>query len=121
MMRKILAVTIFLSCQILSAQGQNAPHALNYPAIDAERRLQQDSFEKWATQPEPERQAAERRETDEKFREFYSKAQHFVTLWKELTVAMNDQKTFNVKLAKQVSKAFHDLEKSEGWPAGRSK
>jgi hypothetical protein len=118
-MRKILAVTLFFSSQILLAQG--APRALNYPENEAERRLQQDSFEKWATQPEAERQAAAQRETDAKFREFYSKAQHFVTLWKELTVAMNDQKTFNVKLAKQVSKAFHELEKSDGWPAGRSK
>jgi hypothetical protein len=34
---------------------------------------------------------------------------------------LNEKKTFNAKLAKQVAKAFHDLEKSDGWPVGPQK
>jgi hypothetical protein len=120
-MRVILAVALFLYSQILPAQAPGAAHAPSYGANDADRRLQQESFEKWARQPEGDRQAAARREADAKSHEFYSKVQRFVSLWKELSEDMNGRKTFNVKLAKQVSKAFHDLEKSDGWPAERSK
>jgi len=120
-MQKVLAATLLISSQILWAQGPGIQRQLDYSTNDAQRRLQQQSFEQWATQPDAARQAAARRETEQKFREFYAKAEHFVTLWKKLTEDMQGQKTFNVKLAKQVSKAFHDLEKSDGWPAGRSK
>jgi len=120
-MRKVLAVTLILSSQILWAQVRGVPNESNYEFNDAQRRLQQEAFEEWATQTDDARQTAARREADAKSREFYSKAQRFVSLWKELSADMNRQKTFNVKLAKQVSKAFHDLEKSDGWLAGRSK
>lgn len=115
-MLKVLAVTLFLSSQILLAQAPGSKRDTDYAAAEDERRLQQESFERWATQPEAQRQAAARREADQKRSEFYAKAQRFVTLWKKLAADMGDRNTFNVKLAKQVSKAFHDMEKSEGWP-----
>jgi hypothetical protein len=120
-MRKVLAVTLFISSQILSAQGQIGPRQTSPLNEESQRRIEQQAFEDWATQPQAARQAAARRQTEEKLREFYDKAQRFVGLWKKLTADLNDQKTFNVKLAKQVSQAFHDLEKSDGWPAGRGK
>jgi hypothetical protein len=120
-MRKILAVSLFLTSPILWAQSRGSSRDPNYAAIDSERRLQQQSFEQWARQPESERQDAAHRVADEKFREFYSKAQRFVVLWQQFSKSLSDRKTFDAKLAKQVSKAFHDLEKSDGWPAGRSK
>ncbi len=120
-MRKVLAVTLFISSQILSAQTQIGPRQTSPLNEEAQRRIEQAAFEEWATQPEARQQAAARRQTEEKLREFYAKAQRFVSLWKKLTDSMNDEKTFNVKLARDVSKAFHDLEKSDGWPAGRSK
>ncbi len=120
-MRKVLAVTLLISSQILSAQGQIGPRQANPINDEAQRRIEQQAFEDWATQDQAARQAAARRQAEEKLREFYAKADHFVSLWKKLTQDMNEQKIFNVKLAKEVSKAFHDLEKSEGWPAGRSK
>ena len=120
-MRKVLAVTLFISSQILLAQAQIGPRQTSPLNDEAQRRIEQQAFEDWATQPQAARQAAARRQTEEKLREFYDKAQRFVSLWKKLTKDMNDQKIFNVKLAKQVSKAFHDLEKSEGWPAAPSK
>ena len=120
-MQKVLAVTLLISSQILWAQGPGIQRQVRSSENDADRRLAEQSFEQWATQPEAARQAAARRETEFKFREFCDKAQRFVTLWKKLTEDMEHQNTFNVKLAKQVSKAFHDMEKSDGWPAGRSK
>jgi hypothetical protein len=120
-MQMVSAVILLLSSQILWAQSPGVQHDPNYSATEAERRFAQESFEKWATEPAVARQAAARREAEAKLREFYAKAQRFVALWKKFTDGMNDQKTFNVKLAKEVSKAFHDLEKSDGWPAGRSK
>jgi hypothetical protein len=59
--------------------------------------------------------AAARREAEYEQHIFFSKAQRFVALWHSLTEEMNERKTFNVKLARQVSKAFHDLEKTDGW------
>ena len=37
-------------------------------------------------------------------------------LWSALANEYNEKQTFNYKLAGEVAKAFHDLEKSEGWP-----
>jgi hypothetical protein len=120
-MRKVLAVTLFISSQILSAQAKIGPRQTSPLNDESERRVEQQAFEDWATQPQAARQAAARRQAEEKLREFYTKANRFVSLWKKLSQDMNDQKISNVKLAKQVSKAFHDLEKSDGWPAGRGK
>ena len=86
-----------------------------------DRQVQQKLFDQWAHQPEDERQAIARQAANEKVREFYAKAQRFVTLWQKFAADLNNQRTFDAKLAKQVSKAFHDLEKSEGWPVGHSK
>ncbi len=120
-MRKVLAVTLLISSQILPAQPQIGPRQTSPLNDESQRRIEQQAFEEWATQPEARRQAAARRQTEEKLREFYAKAQRFVSLWKKLTQDMSRENTFNVKLAKQVSKAFHDLEQSDGWPAGHSK
>lgn len=51
---------------------------------------------------------------------FYGKAKHFVDLWGKLTREL-ERNTVDVKLARQVSDAFHDLEKTEGWPAHTGK
>jgi hypothetical protein len=40
----------------------------------------------------------------------------FIASWTALVCEYNKKGTFNVKKAKEVSKAFHDLEKSGGWP-----
>jgi hypothetical protein len=47
---------------------------------------------------------------------FWQKANHFVALWTDFAARLNGQQTFDAKLAKKLSKAFHDLEESEGWP-----
>ena len=50
-----------------------------------------------------------------KEKQFRSKTQAFVDLWTAFAREYNEKGTFNVKMAKEVSKAFHALEKSEGW------
>jgi len=39
----------------------------------------------------------------------------FVALWSALVSEYNEKQAFNIKLAGEVAKAFHELEKSEGW------
>ncbi|MCU1293439.1 MAG: hypothetical protein JWP08_2289 [Bryobacterales bacterium] len=64
-----------------------------------------------------QQQAAQRAEAEYQRRLFYGKAKHFVDLWTKLTRQMNQRDTVDIKLARKVSEAFHDLEKSNGWPA----
>ena len=65
---------------------------------------------------EAEQRSEQRRTTWQKEHEFLAKTDKFVELLTALAHEYQEKGTFNVKKAKQVSKAFHDLEKSEGWP-----
>jgi hypothetical protein len=119
-MRKVLALSLLFSSQILQAQAQTLQGQSPPINDETQRQLQQDAFERWALDPNgPKRATASRERAAAK--EFYSKAKHFVDLWEALAAELNGKKTFNAKLAKQVSKAFHDLEKSDGWPIGLAK
>jgi hypothetical protein len=64
---------------------------------------------------EAERQFAEHKAAQQKEQQFWMKTEKFIDSWTALAREYNDKGTFNVKRAKEVSKAFHDLEKSEGW------
>jgi hypothetical protein len=119
-MRKVLALSLFLSFQIVWAQDPEGRR--RQPAStggELQRRMQQQAFESWASIPGPDK--AVKAEEEARVREFYEKARRFVVLWQTFAATLSDQKTFDAKLAKQVSKAFHDMEKSDGWPVGRSK
>jgi hypothetical protein len=48
--------------------------------------------------------------------QFWQKANHFVSLWENFAAQLNENQTFDAKLAKKLSKAFHELETSDGWP-----
>ena len=61
-------------------------------------------------------QLAQHNSAQQKAHQFWMKTEKFISSWTALAREYNDKGTFNVKKAKQVSKAFHDLEKSEGWP-----
>jgi hypothetical protein len=56
-----------------------------------------------------------RTEAQLKEREFLLKADKFVQVWKVFIREYNTRGAFNVKLAQKASKAFRDLEGSEGW------
>ena len=57
-----------------------------------------------------------RKEAQYKVDKFWLKTKAFVDLWSQLAREYNEKGTFNMKVAKEASKAFHALEKSEGWP-----
>lgn len=115
-MRKVAAVSILAFSQILSAQ---APRQTPDPADTIlDRRIQQEAFEKWALDPDGKQKKAQAARESHAM-EFYSKARQFVDLWQTFAAELNEKKTFNAKLAKRISRAFHDLEKSDGWPVGR--
>lgn len=44
------------------------------------------------------------------------KANKFALLWAQFTAEVNARRTFDVKLAKKLEKAFNDLQKAQGWP-----
>jgi hypothetical protein len=120
-MRKF-AVSVLLFSQIIWAQAPISPRApgpVADPAVD--RRIQQEAFEKWAIDGDHTEKAAIAAQQSQAAQEFYVKAKQFVQLWQAFAAELNDKKTFNAKLAKQVAKAFHDLEKSDGWSVGRQK
>ena len=48
---------------------------------------------------------------------FSQRANKFIALWEDFAARVNEHQTVDVKLAKKLSKAFHDLETSDGWPA----
>jgi hypothetical protein len=120
-MPKILVVLIFLSSSVLWAQAPIGSHSSLPIDPMAERRMEQDAFESWALNRDAnERKAETARETVANL-EFYAKARQFVDLWETFAAELNSKKTFNAKLAKEISKAFHDMEKSDGWPVGKKK
>jgi len=87
---------------------------------DVDRRIKQEAFEEWALSPNDAKKGGTAKES-QAIEEFYLKARHFVDLWRAFAAELNEKKTVNIKLAKQISKAFHEMEKSDGWPAGRAK
>jgi hypothetical protein len=66
------------------------------------------------------RRAAAARQEQVARLQFMAKANRFVKLWGDFVNRLNDKQTFDAKLAKKVSKAFHELEKSDGWPLRES-
>ncbi|MBZ5676228.1 MAG: hypothetical protein LAP61_18445 [Acidobacteriia bacterium] len=52
---------------------------------------------------------------------FVKRANHVAALWTQLTKDYNEKHAFNVRVAREISKAFHDLEKDENWPKDRLK
>ena len=68
-----------------------------------------------------EGQIASRRHALYLERQFIDKMNRFAQLWGALASEYNEKKTFNVKIAGEISKTFHDLENNEGWPKPKAK
>jgi len=66
--------------------------------------------------PDGDGRIAARRQAQYKERQFWAKANKVADLWTAFVREFNEKGTFNVKKAREVSKAFHELEKTEGWP-----
>jgi hypothetical protein len=63
--------------------------------------------------------AAQRRDASFRERQFMEKVRRFVTKWERFATEYNLKGGFNIKAARDMSKAFHELESSEGWPKGK--
>jgi len=119
-MRKVLAVSLLFCSQVVWAQAPGMPRQSLPGDSDVDRRIKQEAFEEWALSPNDAKKGGTAKES-QAIEEFYLKARHFVDLWRAFAAELNEKKTVNIKLAKQISKAFHEMEKSDGWPAGRAK
>ena len=58
---------------------------------------------------------ARRRAAQYSEQQFIQKANAFTRVWSAFIVEYNQKKAFNVRIGKEATKAFHDLERSEGW------
>jgi hypothetical protein len=63
--------------------------------------------------------AAERRDASFRKRQFMEKVSHFVAKWEQFANEYNHKGAFNIKSARDISKAFHELEHTEGWPKAK--
>ena len=108
---------LLFSFLLLGPASAQSPHP-NPSSQDAIQRLYWESLSNaaWLNQTFAQTEIAKRVEAQGKEREFLLKADKFVQAWSVLTREYKEKGGFNVKEAKEVSKAFHDLEKSEGWP-----
>jgi hypothetical protein len=59
---------------------------------------------------------AERRSEEFRQHQFIQKVHQFIAKWERFANDYNRKGVFNVKSAREISKAFHDLENTEGWP-----
>jgi hypothetical protein len=114
---------MLISCQLAWAQMPIVGPKTQMSSVDniRDRQIQQEVLEKWALDQDGNKKKAEAAKESAAAQEFYARAEQFVQLWEAFAGQLNQKKTFNAKLAKQVSKAFHELEKSDGWAAGRQK
>lgn len=105
---------VFLSlCAQVAAQDEPraAPPPVEMSRIEQERLY----WELMVRRSEVEQALAERREAAYRERQFVERVNRFAAVWNKLIAEYNKQRTFNVKSAKELSKAFRDLQ-STGWP-----
>ena len=117
-MQKTILLSAFLCAGFLSAQSPTPPPgAMSVDPVSLATR-QMEIFNRLVqdNRMDQTRQAADLRAQEFARREFWNKAQKFVNLWGDFATRLNQEQIFDAKLAKKVSKAFHDLENSEGWP-----
>jgi hypothetical protein len=114
-MRHVIINSVLLVSILQGIATAQTPNVNRYPNV--EELLQR----LWPNgdvqvQSEAEIQIAKRKEAEFKERQFLLKAKKLVQSWSTFAREYNEKGTFNLKTAKEVSKAFHDLEKDEGWP-----
>ncbi len=103
-----------LLCGSVPAQG---PYPNQCHRQDAIERLYWESLSNAAVcnQETSETEITKQMEARHREMQFWLKANRFVQAWTLLAREYNDRGAFNLKQAKEVSKAFRDLENSEGW------
>ena len=117
-MKQIPQIIFISVCLAHVLSAQNPQPGLSDRRLDLlERELMLRGLEPGPSKVEKE--IAERRYAQYLEQQFVAKMNRFVEVWKAFTAEYNTKSVFNVKLAAELAKAFHDLEKSEGWPKTR--
>jgi hypothetical protein len=113
----VLLLPIFVCARLLSAQSPSQTSLLGEDPISAASR-EMEFFTRSVRQGREQEasQTVATRAQEAARLEFQDKADKFVTLWGDFATRLNHQQVFDAKLAKKLSKAFHDLETSSGWP-----
>src|SRR5258705_8823185 len=62
-----------------------------------------------------ERDIASRRNAEYLEMQFITRMNRFAELWSAMVLDYNEKRDFNFKRAAEVTKAFHDIESSDGW------
>jgi hypothetical protein len=115
-LRNFVSLSLFFCASFLSAQSTPIPAVPVDPTTLASHQLEFLSRTIQERNAEETRQAAAAREVEIARVQFREKANQFVALWGDFASRLNDKQMFDVKLAKKLAKAFHELETSEGWP-----
>src|ERR1700760_4340934 len=113
-MNQMVSIAILALCGIAGASAQD----VGFDRVSNQRAFESMMQEFLGHAPSREDQAgteaAKRYEAQMRERQFIEKVNRFVELWTSFATEYNEQRVFNIRSAKEISKAFHDLEGSEG-------
>jgi hypothetical protein len=116
LLRKLVPLGLFFCASFLSAQSPTPlPPMGADPITLASRQMEFLTRSVRAGREDEVRRAAATRSEEFARTQFLAKANNFVALWTDFASRLNEKQTFDVKLAKKLSKAFHELETSDGW------
>jgi hypothetical protein len=120
-LRKLILVFLLFCTGFLRAQSRPpVPQLGNDQPTLAFQQMELFSRYAHSLKDETAQHAAAKRDEEIARAQFWQKANRFVSLWAAFANRLNDKQTFDVKMARKLSKAFHELETSQGWPAGTS-
>jgi hypothetical protein len=64
----------------------------------------------------PDAEKTQRLEIEYRERRFVERANRVAKLWTQFALDYNQRRAVDVKTARSLTKAFHELERGEGWP-----
>jgi hypothetical protein len=64
----------------------------------------------------PDTEKTQRLEMEYRERQFVERANRVAKLWTQFALDYNQRRAVDVKTARSLTKAFHELERGEGWP-----
>ena len=117
-MRHVIINFVLVISILQGMAAAQTPYVNRYPEVEELLQRLWLSGEMQAP-TEAQIQIAKRKEAEYKQKQFLLKAKKLVQSWSTFAHEYNEKGTFNLKTARDVSKAFHDLEKDEGWPKMR--
>jgi hypothetical protein len=112
-MRRFIPVVLFLSSLVSAQQRSPTEEFLEHYRRELVFREVENQ------RSGVEREIASRRHARYLETQFIAKMNRFVALWGALVHDYNEKKVFNIKMAGEVTKAFRDIETTEGWPYSR--